>query len=174
MPGAGRDRFNQPTDIAIAPSAEFFVADGYGNSRVMQFSKDGRYLKEWGTEGKGEGQFDLPHAIVLDQDGRIYVGDRENDRVQVFDSQGKFLAQWMEGRAPYGLFLTADRCLFVADGRASRVTVFERNGKALQHWGEPGSRLGQFQMPDAVCVDSHGDVYVGEADGERLQKFTAK
>ena len=109
MPGAGPDRFNQPTDVAVTPSGEFFVSDGYGNSRVVLFSKDGRYLKEWGTKGKGEGQFNLPHAIVLDPDGRIYVGDRENDRVQVFDPQGKFLAQWKEGGAPYGLFLTADR-----------------------------------------------------------------
>ena len=140
----------------------------------MQFSKDGRYLKEWGTKGKGEGQFNLPHAIVLDPDGRIYVGDRENDRVQVFDPQGKFLAQWKEGGAPYGLFLTADRRLLVADGRAGRVTVLDRSGKALQHWGEPGAGPGQFAMPHAVCVDSHGDVYVAEINGQRLQKFTAK
>ena len=99
VPGAGPDRFNQPTDVAVTPSGEFYVSDGYGNSRVVQFSKDGRYLKEWGTKGKGEGQFNLPHAIVLDPDGRIYVGDRENDRVQVFDPRGKFLAQWKEGGA---------------------------------------------------------------------------
>jgi DNA-binding beta-propeller fold protein YncE len=174
MPGAAPDRFNQPTDVAVAPSGEFFVSDGYGNSRVVQFSKDGRYLKEWGTKGQGEGQFNLPHAIVLDQDGRIYVGDRENDRVQVFDSRGSFLDQWKGAGAPYGLFLTADRRLFVADGRASRVTVLDRDGKALQHWGEPGAGPGQFAMPHAVCVDSHGDVYVAEINGRRLQKFTAK
>ena len=173
MADAAPDRFNQPTDVAVTPSGEFFVSDGYGNSRVVMFSKDGRYLKEWGTKGKGEGQFNLPHAIVLDQDGRIYVGDRENDRVQVFDPNGKFLAQWKEGGAPYGLFLTADRRLFVADGRASRVTVLDRDGKALQHWGEPGAGPGQFAMPHAVCVDSHGDVYVAEINGRRLQKFTA-
>jgi DNA-binding beta-propeller fold protein YncE len=174
MPGAGPDHFNQPTDIAIASSGEFFVSDGYGNSRVVQFSKDGRYIKEWGTNGQGEGQFNLPHAIVLDEDGRIYVGDRQNDRVQVFDGQGKFLAQWKEGGAPYGLFLTADRRLLVADGRADRVTVLDRNGKVLQRWGDPGAGLGQFAVPHAVCVDSHGDVYVAEIDGERLQKFTTK
>jgi DNA-binding beta-propeller fold protein YncE len=173
-PGAGPDRFNQPTDVAIAPSGEFFVSDGYGNSRVVHFSKDGRYLKEWGTKGNGEGQFNLPHAIVLDQDGRVYVGDRENDRVQVFDPEGRFLAQWRDGGAPFGLFLTADRRLFVADGRASRVTVLDRDGKALQHWGEPGAGPGQFAMPHALCVDSHGDVYVAEINGQRLQKFTAR
>jgi DNA-binding beta-propeller fold protein YncE len=174
MPGAGPDRFNQPTDVAVTPSGEFLVSDGYGNSRVVLFSKDGRYLKEWGTKGKGEGQFNLPHAIVLDQDGRIYVGDRENDRVQVFDPRGKFLAQWKEGGAPYGLFFTADHRLLVADGRASRVTVLDQSGKALQHWGEPGAGPGQFALPHAVCVDSSGDVYVAEINGQRLQKFTAK
>ena len=174
VPGTGPDRFNQPTDVAVTPSGEFLVSDGYGNSRVVRFSKDGRYLGEWGTKGRGEGQFNLPHAIVLDPDGRIYVGDRENDRVQVFDPEGKFLAQWKEGGAPYGLFLTADRRLLVADGRANRVTVLDRNGKALQHWGEPGAGPGQFAMPHAVCVDSHGDVYVAEINGRRLQKFTAK
>ena len=78
------------------------------------------------------------------------------------------------GAAPYGLFLTADRRLFVADGRAGRVTVLDHSGKALQHWGEPGTGPGQFAMPHAVCVDSHGDVYVAEINGRRLQKFTAK
>ena len=110
----------------------------------MKFSKDGRYLKEWGKKGKGEGEFNLPHAICLDQDGRIYVGDRENDRVQVFDPEGKFLAQWKEGGAPFGLFLTADGRLFVADGRANRVTVLDRSGKALAALGRAGRRPGQF------------------------------
>ncbi len=174
MPGAAPDRFNQPTDVAITPSGEFFVADGYGNARVVRFAKDGRYISEWGSKGKREGQFHLPHAIVADADGRIYVGDRENDRVQVFDPQGKYLAQWTEGGAPYGLFLTADRRLFVADGRADRVTVLDRNGKARQHWGSTGAGPGQFDMPHAVCIDSQGDVYVAEIDGRRLQKFTAK
>jgi DNA-binding beta-propeller fold protein YncE len=135
------------------------------------FSKDGRYVEEWGTKGKGESQFNLPHAIVVDQDRQIYVGDRENDRVQVFDPNGKFLAQWKEGGAPYGLFLTADRRLFVADGRASRVTVLDRDGKVFQHWGELGAGPGQFAMPRAVCIDSHGDVYVAEINGRRLAEF---
>jgi DNA-binding beta-propeller fold protein YncE len=174
MPGEGPDQFNQPTDVAITPAGDFYVSDGYGNSRVVLFSKDGSYVKEWGTKGTGEGQFNLPHSIVLDQDGRIYVGDRENDRIQVFDPQGKYLAQWKDGGAPFGLFLTADRRLFVADGRANRVTVLDHNGKVLQHWGEPGSGTGQFALPHAVCVDSHGDVYVAEINGQRLQKFTAK
>jgi DNA-binding beta-propeller fold protein YncE len=173
-PGAGRDRFNQPTDVAVAPSGAFYVADGYGNARVVQFSKEGTYVKEWGQKGQGPGEFHLPHAIVLDPEGRVYVGDRENDRVQVFDPEGRFLAQWPKGGAPYGLFLAPDHRLFVADGRGSRVTVLDRDGQPLTRWGEPGSGPGQFAMPHAVCVDSHGDVYVGEVDGKRIQKFSKR
>lgn len=171
-PGAGPDRFNQPTDVAVTPSGEFFVADGYGNARVVKFSKEGRFLKEWGKKGRNEGEFNLPHAIVLDARGRVYVGDRENNRVQVFDPEGTFLAQWKAGGAPYGLFLTRGNRLLVADGRASRVTILDHDGKALSHFGMRGSGPGQFAMPHAVCVDSHGDVYVAEIDGKRLQKFT--
>src|SRR5262245_17182686 len=108
-PGDGPDQFNKPTDVAVAPSGEFYVADGYGNSRVVKFSKEGKYLKEWGKKGTGAGEFNLPHAICLDGRGRVYVGDRENDRIQVFDSEGKFLAQYPESGAPFGLFLTNGR-----------------------------------------------------------------
>jgi DNA-binding beta-propeller fold protein YncE len=173
-PGAGRERFNQPTDVAVAPDGTFYVSDGYGNSRVVKFAADGRYLQEWGKKGRGEGEFNLPHAIVRDDRGRIYVGDRENDRVQVFDAEGQFLAQWAEGGAPYGLALTTDGRLFVADGRANRVTILDLAGKALGHWGNAGTAPGAFSMPHAVCLDTQGDVYVAEVNGQRVQKFTAK
>jgi DNA-binding beta-propeller fold protein YncE len=172
--GAGPDQFNQPTDIAISLAGGFYVSDGYGNARVIQFTRDGRYVREWGKKGSGPGEFNLPHAICLDSDGRIYVGDRENDRVQVFDSEGKYLAQWTDGGAPYGLFRTGDGRLFVADGRADRVTVLDRAGKLLERWGQPGKAPGQFSTPHAVCIDSRGDAYVAEIDGQRIQKFTSK
>jgi DNA-binding beta-propeller fold protein YncE len=171
-PGAGRDQFNQPTDVAVAPSGAFYVADGYGNARVVKFAADGQYLAEWGKKGRGPGEFNLPHAIVLDPRGRIYVGDRENDRVQVFDADGKFLAQWTEGGAPFGLFFSAPGRLYVADGRADRVTILNGEGKALGHWGEAGMGPGQFALPHAVCIDSRGDLYVAEVDGKRVQKFS--
>src|SRR5262249_34965664 len=107
VPGAGRDQFNQPTDVAIAPDGSFFVSDGYGNTRVVKFAADGRFLQEWGTPGKAEGQFNLPHAIVLDSQGQVYVGDRENNRIQIFGPNGTYRTQWTEGGAPFGLFLTA-------------------------------------------------------------------
>ncbi len=102
----------------------------------------------------------------------MYVGDRENNRVQVFDAEGKFLAQWKESGAPYGLFLAGER-LFVADGRAGWVRVLGPDGKSLGRWGEKGTAAGQFQMPHMLYVDSRGDVYVAEVNNNRIQKFAA-
>jgi DNA-binding beta-propeller fold protein YncE len=174
VPGDDRDHFNQPTDVAFTPSGAFYVSDGYGNARVVKFAADGRYLMEWGKKGTGPGEFNLPHAICLNGRGRIYVGDRENNRIQVFDAEGKFLAQWTEGGAPFGLFPTADGRLFVADGRAHRVTILSSEGKALTRWGEEGAAPGQFNLPHMLCVDSRGDAYVAEVNGQRVQKFSAK
>jgi DNA-binding beta-propeller fold protein YncE len=173
-PGDGPDQFNRPTDIAVTPSGEFYVSDGYGNARVVKFSKEGKYLKEWGRKGKKEGEFNIPHAICLDAQGRVHVGDRENKRIQVFDGDGKFLAQWKESGAPYGMFLTADGRMFVADGLADWIKVLDAEGKPLGRWGEKGSAAGQFRVPHAVCVDSKGAIYIAEVNGQRVQKFVAR
>jgi DNA-binding beta-propeller fold protein YncE len=115
----------------------------------------------------------LPHTIFLDAQGRVYVGDRENDRIQIFDADGKFLAQWPDSGAPFGLFLYKDEAL-VADGRAHFVRVLDARGKPLGRWGEKGTDPGQFKLPHWVCVDSRGAVYVTEVDGKRVQKFVAR
>jgi DNA-binding beta-propeller fold protein YncE len=171
--GTGPDQFDRPTDIAVAPSGEFYVSDGYGNSRVLKYSADGKLLKQWGKKGTGPGEFNLPHAIVLDSKGRVYVGDRENNRIQIFDSEGKFETEWKEGGAPYGLFLAGDR-LFVADGAANWVKVLGPDGKSLGRFGEKGTGPGQFQLPHMLCVDSMGSVYVTEITGKRIQKFAVR
>jgi DNA-binding beta-propeller fold protein YncE len=173
-PGDTPDKFNKPTDVAVAPNGDFYVADGYGNSRVVKFSKDGKYLKEWGTKGKGEGEFNLPHAVCVDGKGKVYVGDRENNRVQLFDAEGKFLSQWKDSGAPYGLYLTDKGQLLVADGRANGVRLLDDQGKPVSRWGEKGAGAGQFQMPHWLCVDSRGALYVAEVTGQRVQKFVAK
>jgi len=171
--GNGPDRFDRPTDVAVTPSGDFYVSDGYGNSRVLKFSREGKLLKQWGKKGKGEGEFNLPHAICLDDKGRVYVGDRENNRVQVFDADGKFLAQWKESGAPFGLYLRKGK-MFVADGRANWVKVLDSSGKPLGRFGEKGAGAGQFSMPHMLCVDSTGAVYVAEVTNRRVQKFVAK
>lgn len=173
-PGDTPDKFNKPTDVAVAPNGDFYVSDGYGNSRVVKFSKDGKYLKEWGTKGKGEGEFNLPHAVCVDAKGKVYVGDRENNRVQLFDADGKFLSQWQDSGAPYGLYLTDKGHMLVADGRANGVRLLDDQGKPIGRWGEKGTGAGQFQMPHWLCVDSRGALYVAEVTGQRVQKFVAK
>src|SRR5262245_15136033 len=151
-PGDTPDRFARPTDVAVAPGGEFYVSDGYDNSRVLKFSRDGKLLKQWGKKGSGPGEFNLPHAIVLDKKGRVYVGDRENNRIQVFDGDGKYLDEWKEGGAPFGLFLAGDR-LFVADGRADWVKVLDADGKPLGRFAEKGEGPGQLRLPHMLCVD---------------------
>jgi len=173
-PGDGPDQFNKPTDVAVAASGEIYVSDGYGNSRVVKFSKEGKYLKEWGKKGTGEGEFNLPHVVFLDTGGRVHVGDRENNRVQIFDPDGKFLGQWKDTGAPFGLFLTPGGRALIADGRANDVKVLDSMGKLLGRWGEKGTGPGQFSGPHWVCADGQGAVYVAETGGSRVQKFTAK
>jgi len=173
-PGVGKDQFDKPADVAFGPGDEVYVADGYGNSRVVKFSKEGEYLKEWGKKGTDEGEFNLPHAICVDGKGRVYVGDRENNRIQVFDREGKFLSQWKDTGAPFGLFLTKEGRMLLADGRAHLAKVLDLEGKALSRWGEKGKDRGQFDLPHAICMDSRGAIYVTEISGQRVQKFVAK
>ena len=156
MPGAGPDRFNQPTDVAVTPSGEFLVSDGYGNSRVVLFSKDGRYLKEWGTKGEGEGQFNLPHDIVLDEDGRVYVGDRENDRVQVFDQDGRLLRVWPTTLiGPAVFYVDRDDVVYIPEHNGGMVSVLTLEGERLAQWGDP-----TFRSCHGIWGDSRGDLYV--------------
>ena len=172
-PGDAPDRFNRPTDVAFAPNGDFYVTDGYGNARVLKFNKDGKLLTQWGKKGKGDGEFNLPHSVVVDAKGRVIVGDRENHRIQVFDGDGKFLTKWNESGYPYGLALAGDR-LFIADAREHWIKVLDLEGKLLGRWGQKGTAPGQFETPHMLCVDSRGAVYVAEVAGKRVQKFVAK
>jgi DNA-binding beta-propeller fold protein YncE len=169
-PGLGENQFNKPTDIAFGAKGEIYVTDGYGNSRVMKFAANGKFLTSWGKPGKGRGDFDLPHSICIDKQGRVLVGDRENDRVQVFNANGKLLAVW-PGFAPYGMELDKDDRLFVADGRASKVFQIDSTGKVQNSWGEKGDKPGQFNLPHMLAADSFGNLYVAEVGGLRLQKL---
>ena len=171
--GADETHFNKPTDVAFAANGDFFVADGYGNSRVAKFDASGKFLKAWGTKGTAAGEFNLPHAVRLDSKGMVYVGDRENNRVQVFDQDGRFIRQF-GGFAPYGLFITPEDVIFVADGRASKVLKMTLDGKILAEWGTPGSGPGDFIIPHGITAGADGAVYVGEVGGKRVRKFVPR
>lgn len=169
-PGADEKHFNRPTDIAFATNGDFYISDGYGNSRVVQFDKDAKFIRAWGKKGKGDGEFHLPHAVRIDSKGQIYVGDRENNRIQVFSPEGKFIRK-IEGVAPYGLFITKDDILFVADGRANEVVKMTSGGQVLARWGSKGRKPGSFDLPHCIAVGADGSVYVGDITGKRIQRF---
>jgi DNA-binding beta-propeller fold protein YncE len=171
--GNGADRFNQPTDVAFAANGDVFVTDGYGNSRVMKFAPNGKFLASWGTKGKGPGEFHLPHSILIDKRDRVIVGDRENDRVQVFDTTGKLLEIWT-GFAPYGMAFDRKGNIFVADGRANAVLQLDSKGKVVGKWGRKGKRSGEFYLPHMLAADAAGNLYVAEVGNKRLQKLARK
>ena len=141
----GAGPFNRPTNIALSPSGEIYVSDGYGNARVHKFSPDGKLLKSWGEPGTGPGQFNLPHGICVDKRGVVYAGDRQNDRIQVFSPEGEFVTQWTEVIRPNDLWLDAEENLFVAGlglpptpvGKAtlSHVSSYSLDGKLLARLG---------------------------------------
>ncbi len=166
-----RQSFNRPTDVAFAANGDIYVADGYVNSRVVKFSKEGKYLLEWGKKGTGDGEFNLVHAVAVDAKGRVYVGDRENRRLQIFDANGKFLAQWKQAGSPWGLEITPDQRLFVADGYANRVLMLNLDGQVLGSLGGPGKMPGEFAFVHAVAVSKGGDIYTAEILNWRPQKF---
>lgn len=168
VPGVGHGNFNQPTDVAFTPNGDFYVSDGYGNSRVVKFSADGKYLFEWGKKGSGEGEFTLPHAVVLDGRGRVYVSDRSNSRIQVFDAGGKFLTQWANIGGFSGLEMLPDQRLWAAGG--SRVVLFNLEGQVVGNLAPAGKLPGQVDAAHGIAVSSAGEVYVAELNW-RVQKF---
>lgn len=181
-PGLDGRHFNEPTDVAFAPSGEIYVSDGYGNSRVAKFSPDGKFLMDFGHKGSGEGEFDLPHGITVDAGGRVYVADRNNERVQVFDANGRFITQWRNteiGR-PWDIYAAPDGLFYLMDGGdlnpappdRGRVNILTREGKKLGEFGSFGSYDGQFYWGHAVAVAKNGDAYATDVHlGMRAQKF---
>lgn len=173
-PGLGHDQFDKPTDIGFGPHGEIYVTDGYGNSRIMKFDAEGKFLTTWGEHGDKPGQFNAPHSVVIDSEGRVIIGDRDNDRVQIFDAQGHLLETWT-GFAPFGLAFDSDGVLFTADGRANKVHRLSATGKVVQSWGnQKGAAAGEFSTPHMLETDRHGNLYVAEVTGGRVQKLVRK
>jgi DNA-binding beta-propeller fold protein YncE len=178
-PGAGDDSlydgdmlFNRPTDVAVAPSGDIYVSDGYGNSRVVHFDRDGHFLGAWGKRGTGPGEFNTPHSVVVDASGRVYVADRKNGRIQVFDPQGKFITEWDHLGEPAWLDFSPDgKRLFVADGLGERILEMDLAGHVLGAYGHHGKSPGEFDLLHGLAVGPHGEIYTAEILGWRTQKL---
>jgi DNA-binding beta-propeller fold protein YncE len=193
--GTDERHFDKPTDMAILPSGDIFVSDGYGNRRVIHFDATGKYVNQWGEAGTKPGQFALPHSIVADSHGRLYVADRENARIQVFDTKGKPLAVWANVITPWGLWMTKNDEIWVCgsscvkeDGTdewivlpPSDQVVMKLNQKGevllrvpLRKTIVPPGKSGELNWVHGVALDSQGNLYLGDIQGGRAQRFLLK
>ena len=152
----GGGPFNLPTDIDLTSSGEMFITDGYGNARVHKFAADGTYLFSWGEPGTAPGQFNLPHGVWIDKYGRVLVADRENDRVQVFDQDGKLSQVWPTTLiGPAFFYVDADDIVYIPEHNGGLVSVLTLEGERLAQWGDPS-----FRSCHGIWGDSRGDLYV--------------
>lgn len=189
--------FYMPTDTAIASNGDIFVSDGYGNQRVVHFTKDGKFVKAWGSMGNEDGKFSIPHAIAIDSKDRLYVADRNNARVQVYDTEGRLLDSWKNIVVPWGFCVTPKDEIWVCGSspdswrrrdkkyptapfgcppKDQLIMKFNTDGKLLQLYtfpkGEDGmEKPGDLNWVHCIAVDSKGNVYLGDIQGKRLQKF---
>jgi DNA-binding beta-propeller fold protein YncE len=180
--------FNQPTSIAIAPNGDIFVAEGHapsnGNSRIMKFASDGRFLATWGSKGTGSGEFMGPHGLAFDSKGRLFVADRGNNRVMVFDQQGKLLEELTQFGSPGGLFIDAKDTLYVADSSSSPqltpgcergIWVADlKSGKVISFIPDPSPPpppLGGTTAAEGVAADPGGNIYGAEVFAKDVKKY---
>ncbi len=167
-----KDAFAEPTNIAFEPNGDFYVSDGYVNSRVIKFNRDGEYITHWGRKGTGDGEFNLVHDVVRDSHGRIYVADRTNQRVQIFDGSGKFLGKWTGIGAPWGLdYVARENAIYMCDGLNNRVVKLNLDGEILGVFSSYGKVPGKLDFAHSIAVDSAGAIYVAEIKNWRVQKF---
>ena len=189
--GEDGKHFNRPTDVAISQEGDVFVSDGYGNSRIVHFDSRGNFIKTWGKLGTAPGEFDVPHSIVFDSRNRLYVADRSNARVQVFETSGRFLAEWRNLLVPWGIWITKSDEIYVCGSSPMRwasqgrlgtppkdqiLLKFSPSGRVLEHWTFPlgllgKERPGELNWVHAVAVDSQGQVYLGDIKGQRVQRM---
>jgi sugar lactone lactonase YvrE len=189
--GDGPDTFNQPNDVAIAPNGDIFVSDGHsprtGNARVVKFSKDGKFIKEWGKLGIAPGEFNGPHTLAFDSKGRLFVGDRSNNRIQIFTQDGKFIAEWKQFGRPSGIFIDRDDTMYVADSESTDQPGYGYNpgcmrgirigsvkdGKVTAFIPDPAPK-GASSAAEGVAVDHQGNVYGAEVGPMDLKKYIKK
>ena len=184
VPGGDSQHFNLPTDVAVTPDGSFYVSDGYGNSRVIKFSKEGNYLFEWGLFGNEKGEFIIPHGIDLDKEGNVYVADRENNRIQKFDSKGNFIRHWQNKVTDQLYSVTVDQRnnhlfgidYFIVDNtvKGSDIFRFDLDANLQVQFGRSGHYEGSVARYHDIQIDNESSIYVVDILGNRIQKFKLK
>ena len=169
-PGSGLDQFYCPSDVVTAPDGSIFVSDGhegeYPNGRIMKFTKEGEFIKTWGSQGMEPGQFRSPHTLAVDSQGRLFVGDRGNGRIQIFDQEGNFLDQYTDFGGPSGITITSDDTLYVCCGRRMIYIGSAKTGKV--------SGVIEDVWAEGLAADDEGNVYAGEVFRHTWRKFSKK
>jgi DNA-binding beta-propeller fold protein YncE len=165
--------FNRPADVAWNAAGDIYFADGYGNSRVVKYDKEGNWIKEWGKRGTAPGEFHTLHSIATDSRGNVYVGDRENNRIQVFDGDGNFLKEWTNAGAPWAICITSGphQVLYTSDSNAGRIFKMDLEGNILGAFGKSGKQLGQFGWVHEISCPSENTLFVAELLNWRVQKI---
>jgi streptogramin lyase len=187
--GEGPDVFNQPSDVAVAANGDVFVADGHdenSNARIVKFTKDGKFIKAWGKRGTAPGEFDTPHALAFDSKGRLFVADRGNNRIQIFDQEGKFLEEWKQFSRPSGIYIDKNDVIYVADSESNSKTNpggkrgirvgSAKDGKvtAFIPDPEPDPEKVVTSGSEGVAADAQGNVYGAEVGPRALKRYVKK
>src|SRR5262245_2950284 len=186
IPGPGPDEFNAPSAVLVAPNGDIFVGDGHGrdtNARIVKFSADGKFIKAWGRKGSAPGEFDTPHALAMDSRGRLFVADRSNNRIQIFDQDGTFLAQWTQFSRPSGLFIDRSDVLYAADSESGSVNKEHgdwkrgirigsaRDGSLTAFIPDPAEQATTTSAAEGVAADAMGNIFGAEVGPKRLMKY---
>ncbi len=176
---AGTRLFNEPNDIAFAANGDFFVTQGHtpgpgrGDPRVLKFDKDGHFVKSWGGKGTEPGKFDVAHGLAIDAKGLLWVTDRENSRIQIFDQDGNFIRQIHYAGLPCALDIGKEN-IFMVNGFTGQLLKLDLDGKVLAALGKPGNGLGEFGEAHFVAVSPKGEIYVADSVNRNVQKFVKK
>jgi sugar lactone lactonase YvrE len=170
--------FHEPNEAVVGPSGDIFVLQGHGKgeSRVLKFDKDGTFLKSWGGTGKGPGQFDLPHSLVFDAQGLLYIADRSNGRIQVFDADGSYIRESQHPGTPCGLFMGADQHIWLAHGYSGEIMKLDLDGKVVGTipGGGQGKTTGKYGEAHYIAVSPRDEIFVADTLNWRVQKYVRK
>ena len=174
--------YGLPSKLAFLPDGSFLLADGYWNSRVMKYTEGGEFISEFGELGTGPGQFDLLHGLAVDEDGRIYVADRQNSRIQIFTEDGEFIEEWPDIFDPVNIWLDTEGSVWVLDASLNRVMKFSREGQLQYHWGAYGQAgaigrgtwAGGLSLPHQMDMDEDRNIYIASYSGGWVDKFVPK